>query len=187
MDIFISRHGESFNNVHNIIGGDSNITKKGIKYSNILKTFFKNKNKPVIIWTSKLKRTVQTAKQIEGIKKEFNEINEIYSGDFEGLSLENIKKEYPTQYKLRNDDKLNNSYPNGESYLNLKKRVYKLFEKINIDENKILLIIAHQAVCRVLYSYFTTTPLNECINIKIDLHTLYKLEKNNFIPVPIPI
>ena len=39
----MTRHGESVNNILNIIGGDCNITKKGEEYSKILGSYFNNK------------------------------------------------------------------------------------------------------------------------------------------------
>ena len=53
-----------------------------------------------------------------------------------------------------------------------------------MTQDNTLLIIAHQAVCRVIYSYFTKKPLNECTDMKIKLHTLYKLEGDTFIQIP---
>lgn len=47
-----------------------------------------------------------------------------------------------------------------------------LLSKTNYD----VLIIAHQAVCRVLYSCLADVPLGDCVNTKIDLHTLYTIK-----------
>ena len=118
-------------------------------------------------------------------------LNEIHSGDFEGMSLDTIKNNYPDLYEFRNKDKINNSYPNGESYNDLYNRVSIALDNIskyNSDisfgaRSDIILIIGHQAVCRVIYSYFTKKPLSECINVDINLHTLYKLKDQEFIKV----
>lgn len=62
MHIYISRHGESVNNVKNIIGGDSHLTERGEQFGERLDSYFKNT--PLLtIWTSKLIRTVETAKK----------------------------------------------------------------------------------------------------------------------------
>lgn len=181
MHIYMSRHGESINNTLNIIGGDSNLSKKGIEYSKYLGNYF-HTTKQLSVWTSNLKRTQETASFINSKKLSFKNLNEIDSGNFDGLILENIMKYYPNEYLIRNNDKLNQSYPNGENYLDLQKRVTKVLELINIENDGTILIIAHQAVCRVIYSYFTKKPLSECTNIKIDLHTLYKFSENSFTP-----
>eukprot|EP00965_Chrysotila_dentata_P161517 5334433-Pleurochrysis_carterae.AAC.1 len=38
-----------------------------------------------------------------------------------------------------------------------------------------LLIIAHQAILRVLYSYFMEKPREQCVNASIPLNTVIKL------------
>ena len=121
MSVYMTRHGESVNNILNIIGGDCNITKKGEEYSKILGSYFKNKK--ICVWTSKLQRTKETAANIDSPSIECENLNEIHSGDFEGMSLDTIKNNYPDLYEFRNKDKINNSYPNGESYNDLYNRV----------------------------------------------------------------
>ena len=184
MQIYMSRHGESVNNTLGIIGGDSSITENGKKYSLFLSKFFHSSPTPITIWTSSLKRTKETALHLTGTKIELNNLNEIHSGQFEELSIKNIQTYYPTIYKIRNKNKLHNRYPCGESYTDLQHRVIPSLESIDMNKNGILIIIAHQAVCRVIYSYFTKELLVNCVNKNIDLHTLYKLTKyNTFTPI----
>ena len=205
MSVYMTRHGESVNNILNIIGGDCNITKKGEEYSKILGSYFKNKK--ICVWTSKLQRTKETAVNIDSPSIECENLNEIHSGDFEGMSLDTIKNNYPDLYEFRNKDKINNSYPNGESYNDLYNRVSIVLDTISKYDSDIsfgarsdisfgarsdisfgarsdiILIIGHQAVCRVIYSYFTKKPLSECINVDINLHTLYELKDQEFMKV----
>jgi len=183
MHIYMTRHGESINNINNVIGGDCHISERGQTYSNFLSDYFSSLNSEVTVWTSELKRTKETAANISSPGMHWKPLNEIDAGDFDGLVLDNIMADYPELYRSRNNDKLNKSYPNGESYLDLQKRVIKILTKIDMTQNGTLLIVAHQAVCRVIYSYFTKTPLSECINTAIDLHTIYKLSNNKFIPI----
>ena len=183
MIIYITRHGESLNNTHNIIGGNSHITEKGKQYAKQLAHYMK-KHKNLTVWTSNLLRTQETASHFDSIIS-FTELNEISSGDFEDFDLNIIKNEYPDIYKHRNNDKLNNSYPNGENYLDLKKRVYDLLNTIDMTKDATLLIISHQAICRVIYSFFSKTPIDKCIDIDINLHTLYKFTNKNLININI--
>ena len=194
MHIYITRHGETLNNTLNIIGGDCHITKNGKKYASFLtKYFYPNlpsyhnidNIKNLTVWTSSLLRTKETAFNFISNTDviEHKELDEIFSGDFDNLNLDTIKNLYPELYEHRNKDKLNNSYPNGENYLDLKKRVFKLLDTIDMKKDETLLIISHQATCRIIYSYFTETPISECIDTQIDLHTLYNIENKKFIPV----
>jgi 6-phosphofructo-2-kinase/fructose-2,6-biphosphatase 2 len=180
MCIYMTRHGESINNILGIVGGDCHITEKGEKYRNLLGEYFKNKQ--ISVWTSKLLRTKETASCITSNPIEWEHLNEIHSGKFDGFTLDNIKDIYPEDYKKRNSDKVNNSYPDGESYIDLYKRVSNVLNQIN-DSNDNLLIIGHQAVCRVIIAYFTKKTLAECVNIPIDLHTLYELKENDFLSI----
>ena len=88
--IYLSRHGESINNVKNIIGGDCDITEKGVLYSEKLSEFIEKEiDKDYIIFRSCLKRTEQT---ISKINKNNNEIiqsrllNEIHAGICENMT-----------------------------------------------------------------------------------------------------
>lgn len=181
MRIYMSRHGESVNNMLNIIGGDCQLSDKGKKYSKFIGEYFNNRK--IIVWTSELQRTKETASQLNAIPITFKNLNEIDAGDFDGFNLDNIRLNYTEQYLTRNNNKLTESYPNGESYLDLQKRVITAIDCIDMSNDGILLIIAHQAVCRVIYSYFTKKPLEKCTNLKINLHTIYRLDGNKFIPI----
>lgn len=181
MIVFITRHGETYHNTLGIIGGNSSLTANGIDYSKQIADYFSNKfpNKQLTVWTSSTERTKETSRYLNPfyIYKEFSELNEIYSGDFENLSLLEIQEKYPNEYNYRNSDKLNHAYPKGESYKDLYERI-SVFLDTNVDDIKtdILIIISHQATSRVLHSYMTEMSLEECIHMDIHLHTLYALE-----------
>ena len=176
MIIYFTRHGESYNNVKNIIGGDCSITKKGYDYAKKLGEYFNKKYKKsdIYVFTSALKRTIETSKYIkETQSNNVKDLNEIYSGDFDGMVLSDIEKYHPIQFKIRNGDKFSNKYPKGESYIDLSNRVNKILDKINYKKDDVIVFITHKAVSRVIYSYYTQTPLKECVNLDIKLHHLY--------------
>lgn len=77
----MSRHGQSVNNTLGIIGGDCHITEKGEKYRDYLGGYFKHAE--ISVWTSKLLRTIETASVITFDPREWKNLNEIHSGDFE--------------------------------------------------------------------------------------------------------
>jgi broad specificity phosphatase PhoE len=175
----MSRHGESINNIKGVIGGDCHISKRGEKYRDFLGRYFKNVK--ITVLTSKLSRTKETAARITSNPIECGKLNEIHAGDFEGLYLDNIKANYPELYIKRNNDKVNNNYPNGENYKDVYNRVSDVLDTIKATDT--ILIIGHQAVCRAIYAYFTNTDLSECVNIDIDLHTIYELKGDKFISI----
>lgn len=182
MHVYMSRHGESLNNVLNIIGGDCRLSEHGKTYSKFLRNYFSNSN--LTVWTSNLKRTKETAEGLSSNIIALSNLNEINAGDFDGLDLNNIRTNYPNQYLIRDNNKLTERYPNGESYLDLQNRVLPVIDCIDMsNSNSSLLIISHQAVCRVIYSYFTKRSLSDCIDTKIDLHNIYKLVDGEFISI----
>ena len=82
----------------------------------------------------------------------------LVQGCCEGLSYEEIQKKYPLEFAMRDQNKLTYKYPNGESYEDVLTRVETVIEKIEKtekeDEQKIRLIVSHQAVLRCLLSHF---------------------------------
>ena len=64
--IYLCRHGESYNNVVGRLGGDSCLTRRGEAFARELAQFVnKLEHKNFKVWTSWLKRTIDTAKFIE--------------------------------------------------------------------------------------------------------------------------
>ena len=176
--IYLSRHGESIYNLEEKIGGDSDLSKNGIEYSNKISNYFNNKFNKLIVWTSKLKRTIQTAKNLNFPKYEFNELNEINAGIYENMTFEEFKINYSDEYNKRINNKLNYKYKNGESYIDLINRTDNIIKKI-ISTNKEILIISHQAILRVLIGIILNKKLEEIPFISIPLHTLFKIEISN--------
>ena len=176
--IYLSRHGESIYNLEERIGGNSDLSKNGIEYSKKLSNYFNNKSNKIIVWTSKLKRTIQTGKNLNFPKYEFNELNEINAGIYENITFEEFKNNYPDEYNKRLNDKLNYKYKDGESYIDLINRIDNIIKTIN-STNEDILIISHQAILRVLIVIFLNKKLEEIPFISIPLHTLFKIEFSN--------
>ena len=64
--------GESYNNIHGRIGGDSELSPRGEKFADKLAEFVKSiseDNPDVKIWTSWMKRTIDTACKIDGVQE----------------------------------------------------------------------------------------------------------------------
>ena len=182
--VYLTRHGQSINNVKKIIGGDCALSWEGQKYSKRLYEYFRNNENlnETKIYTSNLRRTKQTGIYFsEENKKTFSFLNEINAGDFENFTYQEIKMNYPEEFKKREIDKFNYKYPNGESYKDLKKRAIHILKYINQDfsNNKNCLIICHNAVLRILYGVLKNIPDKEVPFLEIPLHVLFKFENIN--------
>ena len=99
------------------IGGDSDISDRGEQYAMALSYFFNNQNiSSLRVWTSWLKRTIQTAANIDAPQERWRALNEIDAGCMEHLTYEDIGEKYPEEYAAREINKLTYRYPSGESY-----------------------------------------------------------------------
>ena len=139
--IYLSRHGQSQFNVKKLIGGNSKLTLEGEKYSYDLHQYFKKNNIDVKVITSKLIRTIHTAKYFNNTTQ-FSELNEINSGICDSMTYQEIEEKYPDEFNKRKNNKYYYRYPNGESYYDIDcrlKKIYELIEKTDQD----LLIVAH--------------------------------------------
>ncbi len=148
--IWITRHGESVDNVNGRIGGDSDLSERGIAYAKVLTNFIKNQRqawnvhqrdkalsthfpplpgdttppnpeynhgdpgdsespKSFCVWTSMLKRSIQTAQffdEDDYDTKQFKMLDELNAGTMEGLTYEEIRTKHNEEFRLRQRDKL---------------------------------------------------------------------------------
>ena len=100
-------------------------------------------------------------------------LNEINGGNFEELTFDEVKEKYPDIYEFRNNNKFESSWPGGESYKSLVKRLEPVLLKIENASNN-LIIIAHQAICRIIYAYLMDIDPKDCVNMDIDSHRLFE-------------
>ena len=159
-NLYLIRHGETYFNLENRIGGDSSLTSNGVKQAEALARYFQKKSIP-FIFTSKKKRTIQTAEPIQRIQASctiipLEEFNEIDSGICECMSYEEIRAQMPEVYYARKQDKYNYVYPGGEGYVTMKERVDRGIKKALFlsggAEN--IMIVGHRAVNRMILSHF---------------------------------
>jgi broad specificity phosphatase PhoE/predicted kinase len=159
-NLLLIRHTETFFNIENRIGGDSDLTPEGIIQAEKLRDCLPLTN-PQYIFTSTRRRTIQTA---DILKQRFpdarimplSEFDEIDSGECDSLTYEEIREKKPVLFRSRSEDKYNFKYPNGESYTKLIKRVTLGLKKaIFINKNSPdFVIIGHRAVNRAILSQF---------------------------------
>lgn len=172
--VYLSRHGESEFNLYGKIGGNSSLSTQGQKYAVNLAEYFKNlKLNDLCVWTSTLTRTMQTAKHFIAPKMSFSQLNEIDSGEHDGMTYEEIAEKYPEDFAARDRDKLRYRYPSGESYVDVCERLRDLLILMNQSDN--LLVISHQAVIRCIVAYLKKLPIEMLPYDKIPLHTVLKV------------
>ena len=180
--IFISRHGESQHNVLGLIGGDSDLSPQGLRYAKALAQFIDQENefkaesgKDLTVWTSTMRRTIQTASYFHLPITQWRALIEIQVGVCDHMSYEEIAEKYPAEADARKKDKLRYRYPQGESYLDVIQRLEPCILELERMQSPVLLIV-HRAVARCLLSYFMDIDPNQIPHLEVPLHTVLKLQ-----------
>lgn len=222
--IWITRHGESIDNISGKIGGDSDLSEKGILYARALTRFIKHKRdvweirqqnrahsthfpplpgdttppnpeytqhhdadgnsknyaKNFCVWTSMLKRSIQTAQYFDDESfeiKQMKMLDELNAGMMEGLTYDEIKTHHWVEYELRKHDKMHYRYPGagGEGYLDIINRLRAVIVEVERMTDHVLLV-GHRSVARVLLAYFKGLKREEVADLDVPLGMLYMLE-----------
>uniref|UniRef100_A0AAR2KM52 6-phosphofructo-2-kinase domain-containing protein n=1 Tax=Pygocentrus nattereri TaxID=42514 RepID=A0AAR2KM52_PYGNA len=151
--IYLCRHGESELNLLGRIGGDSGLSPRGNKFAAALGKYIRGQCiLDLKIWTSHMKRTIQTAEAVGVPYEQWKALNEIDAGVCEEMTYEEIQEHHPEEFALRDQDKYRYRYPKGESYEDLVQRLEPVIMELERQEN--VLVICHQAVMRCLLAYF---------------------------------
>lgn len=180
--IWLTRHGESNFNVLGLLGGDSELSPRGEEYAKSLAAFVQSqapREANVNVWTSTLKRTIQTAAPLTRKPHAWRALDEIDAGLCDGMTYPQIKEQMPEVHMARTADKFRYRYPRGESYEDVIQRLDPLIIQLERQEAPVL-VIAHQAVLRALYAYMMDRPPHECPSISIPLHTVIQLTPNAY-------
>lgn len=115
-----------------------------------------------------------TANWDQMTQRVYRQLDEIYAGEYDGLTEAQIKEINPQFCDDRHVDKLGMRYPKGESYLDLITRLEPLIHEL-LSYEEPLLIISHQAVLRVLRAYLLHRPRATCHAGSIPQHTVMKI------------
>uniref|UniRef100_A0AAY4C7U9 6-phosphofructo-2-kinase domain-containing protein n=1 Tax=Denticeps clupeoides TaxID=299321 RepID=A0AAY4C7U9_9TELE len=172
--IYLSRHGESDLNLLGRIGGDSGLSTRGQMYASALAAFVQSQSiRDLKVWTSHMKRTIQTAEALGVPYEQWKALNEIDAGMCEEMTYEEIQGHHPEEFALRDQDKYRYRYPKGESYEDMVHRLEPVIMELERQEN--VLVICHQAVMRCLLAYFLDKSADELPYLRCPLHTVLKL------------
>ena len=186
---YIVRHGQTN---WNILGktqghGNSDLTPKGenqaLELSKAIKEY------PIdYIYSSDLGRAVQTAEIIGstiGVDViQTPSLREMGFGDWEGLLIEEIKKDHAKTYETwRNQPHLVN-IPNGETLHIIKDRVDAFIKELNEKyDNKHILLVSHSVTVRVMLLSFLNSGVENIYRIKQDNTALNIVEYRDYGPV----
>ncbi|CEI72889.1 MULTISPECIES: histidine phosphatase family protein [Romboutsia] len=186
---YIVRHGQTN---WNILGktqghGNSDLTAKGEEQAICLGEALKEY--PIdYIYSSDLGRALQTANLIGekiGVKvKETPALREMGFGVWEGLLIDEIKKDYLETYNTwRNEPHLVN-IEGGETLHLIKDRLEVFIKELNEKYNdKHILLVSHSVTVRVLLLSFLNSGMENIYRIKQDNTALNIVEYRDYGPV----
>jgi len=174
--VWLTRHGESEFNVLGRIGGDSPLSDDGRAYARTLARVVRERIGPdVVVWTSTMRRTIETAEIVGLPYRTWRPLDEIDAGVCDGMTYAEIAMSMPGEHAARLADKFHYRYPRGESYQEVIQRLEPVIFELERERAPVL-VIGHQAVLRALYAYMMDRPPSECPFVPIPLHTILELE-----------
>jgi len=170
--IIFVRHAEAEGNLNRVFHGwtDSSITERGHLQAQRVAQRLKDVDIDVI-YSSSLKRTLQTAQYIADVKNlpiiRTDKLKEINGGDWENREWEELPKLWPEEYDSWESRPHEHKMPGGESMVEFQKRLIDEVKYI-IDNNKgkNICIVTHGTAIRSMMCYFKNCDLTEMINIQ---------------------
>jgi broad specificity phosphatase PhoE/predicted kinase len=159
-NLYLIRHTETFYNLEDRIGGNSELTPRGHAQAKVLARHFRGRKIPHI-FISTLSRTFQTAEPIRKAQKEcriipLSDFNEISSGICDNMTYAEIKAKHPKIAAARKRKKYFYRYPGGEGYVSMEERIWRGVKKViylsRHTDN--IVIVGHRAVNRMILSSF---------------------------------
>lgn len=183
--LIILRHGETEWNREERFRGmaDLPLTEKGLMQAQYAAARI-SQLKPDVIYSSPLKRAMQTAvivgKVVSLPVHQEELLGDIDYGLWQGLSLAEAYNKYRKDYLqwLHNPQMVN--FPQGESLPIVQERVKKLLKSIEINhkENAVLLV-THKVVCKVILLSMLATDLSHFWQIKQDVAAINLFENRS--------
>ncbi|MHA1941458.1 MAG: histidine phosphatase family protein [Candidatus Hodarchaeales archaeon] len=191
--IYIVRHGETAWNKEMRKQGrsDSPLTLRGFSQacaiSDLLRIKIEDFSDFKIIH-SPLFRTKQFASLIcECIGFNFSDcesddlLMEHCFGLWEGKTEQEIEAEFPNMIKERESEWWDFIVPMGESYELIHKRAKKFLEKVDEDEN--LILITHEMISKVLRGIYGDLSKNETLSLGHHQDTIYQMSDNKIVEI----
>jgi probable phosphoglycerate mutase len=131
------------------------------------------------IYTSSLTRCRHTAAIIAGDRTIIPDpaLNEIFLGQWDGRTFEEIKRQDPDGFKQRGEHLDTFRPPDGESFLDLQNRALPFFKQC-LRKPGTPLFVTHAGVIRVILCHVTGLALKDLFQIPMAYGQLFVLEKS---------
>lgn len=129
------------------------------------------------MWTSQLLRAIQTTELSERLLNirtlRWSSLNEIHAGVCEDMTYAEVKERYPLIDYFSKLNTYSFRYPEGESYQDLVIRLEPVIMELE-NADKVVVVVAHQAVLRCLLAYFGSTSAESSIGVEVPHRTVWR-------------
>ncbi|MFO7930316.1 MAG: histidine phosphatase family protein [Thermodesulfobacteriota bacterium] len=95
-------------------------------------------------------------------------LREIYLGDWEGLSFEQVKQEDPEGFSQRGQDLAGFRPPRGESFADLQARIVPVFQRIADRTEGTAAVVSHAGVNRAILCHWLAMPIDRLFSLAQD-------------------
>lgn len=169
--LILVRHAEAEGNYKRLFHGwtDGDITEKGHLQAQKLAERLADMDIDVL-YSSSLKRTLQTAGYISDIKClpiiRTDKLKEINGGDWEGVPWDVLPQKWPVEYNTWENKPHIHKMPNGESMEEFQQRlIEEIIYIIESNKGKNICVVTHGTAIKSLMCYFKNCELEEMFNI----------------------
>ena len=156
--IIMVRHGQSETNVHKVFTGQLNapLTDMGREQARLMAQYL-DKFRVDKIYASSLDRAVETAQAIADRQncpvEKRDELMEINSGEWQGLTFTEIAEQYPQTYQGWRDNIGLATPDGGETCEELYARVTAFFQKVLEKSEETICLVCHATPIRMMESF----------------------------------
>lgn len=178
MIFYLVRHGHSVSNERKYVTGTifDKLSEAGISQVVELEKILRKANISANhYYVSQWDRAKETANIINSNINwiEDKRIGETNAGDVKEFVLEDFLKKYPNFYSDNS-----NHYPNGESHIDLNKRVIEWFNEIinEVAENDKIMVVTHSGPISCILQYITSIGMNKFPFFLVDNASLTIIE-----------
>lgn len=179
--IYLVRHGESQLNLEKRVSGqfDTPLSLTGIRHSHLLADQF-CEIRFTGIYTSALKRTIETARPIAAIHglpiQRQAALNELHFGVLEGRFRDVRDPEARALWDARKNNKRFYRIPGGERFIDLAERVKQVLKDILVHEaGGTILIVGHRNTNRALFGMLMHQPEEQWPHVTLKSQCVYRI------------
>lgn len=169
--LVLVRHAEAEGNVNRVFHGwtDGELTVKGHIQAKRVAKRLRSVDLDVL-YSSSLKRTLQTAEAIAEVKKlpiiRTDKLKEINGGDWEGKAWDELPSKWPNAYDTWENKPHAHCMPNGESMEEFQHRLIKeIMRIIHKHPGKNICIVTHGTAIKALMCHFHHCSLEEMVHV----------------------